>query len=645
LENQQSLTMTAAHTFRADIQGLRGVAVLAVVAYHADERLLPGGFVGVDIFFVISGFLITGILTRELARGEMTLLGFYQRRVRRLFPALFVMLAVVLLAGAALLSPRDYSELARTALSTVFFVSNVDFYLLSGYFEGEAAEKPLLHTWSLAVEEQFYILFPLLLAFLFKTVRQHLALIVAIGALGAFAVSVWGAQDHRTAAFYLTPFRGFELAIGAVLALAPAPARLSGGARAAASLTGLALMAASFVLISRATPFPGFAALAPCLGAALVIFAGMDGRSLGGRAISFPALTFFGAISYSLYLWHWPILAFARHYLGKAPEPWQAAILVAAAIGAATASWRFVEQPVLRSRWSRTTVFALAAMGMALVSAGALAIRAAEGAPARFNPAAQALFAAAEDYNRRRGDCHSDVDHPIAYADNCLFGARDAAAGFAVWGDSAGAEFVVALGEALEPRGQAAMQITSSACPPALGYQLLPERPDCIAHNAETIDHLKRDARVRTVLLSLNFARYPWDERSRVLAGLERATTALQAAGKTVVLVYPFPNPWFNTPNLLGWRAQRGAPLNTLGVPFETYARDNHEIIAFLDDLSQRTGAVRYRLSDALCSQDFCPAHDPAYGALYWDGNHISVAGARLAMTHFPFEALPGEAQ
>jgi len=628
--------LSGAQTYRDDIQGLRALAVVPVVLYHADDRLLPGGFVGVDIFFVISGFLITRILLRDLAHGEMTIAGFYQRRVQRLFPALFVMLVAVLLAAALLLSPRDYSELARTALSTVFFVSNFDFYLLSGYFDGVAAEKPLLHTWSLAVEEQFYILFPLLLALLFKHARRRLLAIVAFGALVLFAVSVWGANEHRTAAFFLTPFRAFALAIGALLALTPISEQMPRSVRAATSLAGLALISASFFLISRTTVFPGFAALAPCLGAALVIFAGSGGQSLGGRAISFPALTFFGAISYSLYLWHWPILAFARHFLGRAPEPWPAALLVGVAIVAAAASWRFVEQPVLRSSMSRTRAFGLAGAAMALVSLAALGIRSAEGLPGRFTPAAQALFSAAGDYNHHRHLCHSDIDRPIAYAQNCVFGKPHAPPTIAVWGDSAGAELVVALGEMLGARGQAVMQITSSACPPALDYQMLPGRPDCAAHNSATVENLVRDTQVRTVLLTINYQRYPTEDRLRLFAGLERTVAALQASGKTVVLVYPFPNPWFDTPDLLGRRAQRGEPLNTLGVSFASYARDNAPIITFFDALSVRTGATSFRPTDGLCTGEVCPAHHPEYGALYWDGNHISVSGARLALTQLP---------
>ena len=233
---------------RTDIQGLRAIAVLSVVVYHAAPTLLPGGFVGVDIFFVISGFLITGILLRELQRGRMSIAGFYERRIRRLFPALFTMLATVLAAGLVLLDPRQYAELSRTAISTVFFVSNFDFYALSDYFAGEAVTKPLLHTWSLAVEEQFYIFFPLLLALAWARVRKHLGVILIVGTVLALAFSTWGALDHAKAAFYLAPFRVFELSLGALAAFYAPAIQASQRQRDAASVVGLALIAASLVL-------------------------------------------------------------------------------------------------------------------------------------------------------------------------------------------------------------------------------------------------------------------------------------------------------------------------------------------------------------------------------------------------------------
>lgn len=623
---------------RADIQGLRAIAVLSVVAFHMHSGWLPGGFVGVDIFFVISGFLITGILLRELERERMSIAGFYYRRIRRIFPALFVMLAIVLGAGALIMAPPDFAELARTAVSTVFFVSNFDFYTLSGYFDGPAADKPLLHTWSLAVEEQFYILFPLLLAFVWRFMRTWLGPLLIVGTLAALALSAWGAFEHRTAAFYLTPFRAFELAIGALAALYGPRLRLTQITRDALSLAGAALMAASFVFFDGATPFPGLAALAPCAGAGLVILAGINGASAFGRAISLPAFTFFGAISYSLYLWHWPALALGRHYFFGEPPLWVNALLIAAAVAAAWLSWRFVEEPILRAPMKRVSVFAWGGGAIAVTAAVAGAIYLADGFPERFSPRARALFAAAEDYNRDRDHCHGPMDHEIAYDNNCLFGAREATPHIAVWSDSAGAELVVAMGEALAARGQSVIEISASACPPVLGYALTDETPTCIAHNDSTLAHLLADARITTVVLALNVARYP--ETDQLFAALDRSVRALRSGGKTVVLAYPAPNPWGDPPRELGLRAARGAPIETAGVSLRDYRADNAEAIVFYDGLVQRTGAIAFRPADAVCTDTFCPLYRPGLGVLYFNGNHLSVTGARLALERFPFEAL-----
>jgi len=625
---------------RADIQGLRAIAVLSVVLYHIDARLLPGGFVGVDIFFVISGFLITGILVRELERDRMSIAGFYERRVRRLFPALFVMLACALTAGSVLLAPHDYAELARTTLSTLFFVSNIDFYTLSSYFDGAAADKPLLHTWSLAVEEQFYIAFPLLLALLWKTARQHLVWIVGAGVLIGLAFSAWGAFEHPTGAFYLTPFRAFELAIGAFVSLTADRAQISRGAREALAAAGLGLVAVSFFVIDVNTPFPGFAAFAPCLGAALVIFAGIGGPTAMGRTISLPPFLFFGAISYSLYLWHWPVLAFARHYFHGEPTLAVKAVLIIGAIGLATASFAFIEQPALRRRTPRSTVFAAGAGAMAMAAIVAGAVVFGQGLPQRFSPQVQALFDANEDFNPRRDECHSDEDRPIPYASNCVWGAPGAAPVAAVWGDSAGAELVVALGEVLARRGQATMEITSSACPPAIGYDFS-EKPHCMAHNDEVLSALAGDDRIHTVVIALNIARYPTPERDDLFAGVTRAVEALQSSGKKVVLTYPAPNPWFEPPRVIGLMAHRGEAIDQVGIPRTLYEADNADGIAFLDQLSERTNAARFRPADAVCNESLCPTYLPNVGVLYFNGNHLSLTGARLAMARFPLASIP----
>ena len=625
---------------RGDIQGLRAIAVLSVVVYHASQRFAPGGFLGVDIFFVISGFLITDILLRELERGEMSIAGFYQRRIARLFPALFVVLVAVLAAGAALLSPADYKELAHTAFSTVFFVSNFDFYNLSGYFDGDAATKPLLHTWSLAVEEQFYILFPLLLAVIWALARKRLGLILALLGCVSLAASAWAAYRYPPAAFYLAPFRAFELLLGALTALSPPSARMPQLRRDALSCVGGILIVCSIAFYTLGTPFPGFAALAPCVGAALVLYAGTGGRSLGGRVLSLPMLTFFGAISYSLYLWHWPMLAFGRHYFLGPLTPPQKVLLLSGAILAATLSWKLIEQPLLKRRLSLRRTFALGGAALICTSALAGAVYLSDGAPSRFPPRALTLFASAGDYNRLRSECHNNEDLSIAYTDNCVFGAPGAAPVAAVWGDSAGTEPVVALGEAMAHRGQGVMEITSSACAPALDYQL-PIRPACAAHNRDTLEHLIGDDRIRTVILATNFSRYPPSDWPRLFSGLTRSVEGLSAAGKAVVLIYPFPNLWIRPPTLLGIVASRGEDLRTLGVSRASYARDNQQPIAFLDALSRETGAIAFVPVEALCDRVFCPAYRPDLGVLYFNENHVSVTGARLAITRFPFGALP----
>jgi peptidoglycan/LPS O-acetylase OafA/YrhL len=629
-------------SFRDDIQGLRAVAVLSVVLYHADQRLAPGGFVGVDVFFVISGFLITGILLNELHRGEFSIAGFYQRRIRRLFPALFVMLAACLAAGAVLLTPFDYGELGRTTISTVFFASNFDFMRLSGYFDGGAEFKPLLHTWSLAVEEQFYIVFPLFLALVWTTARRWLVPILAATAALSLLASIWCLHHQPTWAFYLAPPRAFELLIGAMTSLAAAPRRLPQRWRDVLSLAGLALILGPVAFYTSTTRFPGLAALPPCLGTALVIYAGAGGATLGGRLLSLRPLPFFGALSYSLYLWHWPFLVFGRHYVhGELTQP-QAALLVLGAVVAATLSLTFVERPAVKLRLPRRRVFALGGGAMACASAVAALVLASGGEPARFSPRALALFDAAKDHNPRREQCHADEGRPIAYAQDCVFGAPGAAPIVAVWGDSHGAELVVALGERMARRGQAILQITSSACPPALGYQA-PGHPSCAAHNSATLKSLLGDDRIRTVVMAADYISYPLADRARLFDSVSASVQALVAGEKRVVLVYPFPEMPSSPPTTLGFMANGGKDLAAFGLPAADYARGDTPIASFLDALARRTGAVAFRPAEVLCGRSFCPGYLANAGVLYFNESHLSMTGARVAIRQFPFQVFDGD--
>jgi len=331
---------------RNDIDGLRAVAILPILLFHAGLTQMSGGFIGVDIFFVISGFLITSIIVREAKTGAFSLATFYKRRVVRIFPALFVTLALVLLAGCLLMLPSEVAPLGESAAAAGGFVSNIYFWKTADYFAGSADLKPLLHTWSLGVEEQFYIFYPLMIMFVLRFLKRWLALAIGLVTLGSFAVSLVLVVIGPNAAFYLLPSRAWELGIGGLVAVGAFPVLRGAWLRALAPLLGAVLIAAGLAFIRADSPFPAPWALLPCLGAALIIAYGEG--SFVGRALSIQPLRWIGAISYSLYLLHWPIIAFYRLQTGISLTPVESSCLVAASIAAAALSYYLVEQPVLR---------------------------------------------------------------------------------------------------------------------------------------------------------------------------------------------------------------------------------------------------------------------------------------------------------
>ncbi|WP_298012503.1 acyltransferase family protein [uncultured Castellaniella sp.] len=356
--------------YRPEVDGLRAVAVLAVMLFHAKIPGFPGGFVGVDVFFVISGYLITGILLRELDSDSFSIVAFYERRVRRILPALFLVLLACIPLGWFLMSPYDFQRLGQGMMAVIAFVSNILFWRTTDYF-ADTADNPLLHTWSLGVEEQFYIFFPLFLWCVWRYARGWLAWAMVLAAAVSLAISAWWVQSGWVVpAFYLIPTRAFELLLGALLAGAalrgrlPDPGEKISGALAWAGLGAIVWAVAMF---SKDTPFPGWHALAPAAGAALVL-AFVRADSVLGRLLSWRAMVGVGLISYSAYLWHQPVFAFS-HLAGWKPGLAASLGLIAASLLLAWLSWRYVEHPFRnRARMSRRAVFGWAGV----VSAGLL---------------------------------------------------------------------------------------------------------------------------------------------------------------------------------------------------------------------------------------------------------------------------------
>lgn len=337
--------------YRPDIDGLRAVALGLVLLFHAGLKF-TGGFVGVDVFFVISGFLITGLVIKQQAAGTFDLSQFWMRRIRRIVPAATFLVVATLGLGALLLLPEDLEDLADSTVAQQLMVANFYFWDQTGYFDGPADLKPLLHTWSLAVEEQFYLFFPLLL-FVGRRLSQRglLSLLSGLAAI-SFGLSVWGVRSVPTATFFLLPFRAWEMLLGGILVLLPSPVRMSGRLLNLCSWVGIGSILGAAWFYDSATPFPGASAAVPCLGTALLIYANSGPLTFVGRMLARRPVVFVGLISYSWYLWHWPLLVFPRYWLGTDLPLSVCLGSLAISFGCACLSWKYIETPFRRGHAS-----------------------------------------------------------------------------------------------------------------------------------------------------------------------------------------------------------------------------------------------------------------------------------------------------
>jgi peptidoglycan/LPS O-acetylase OafA/YrhL len=397
--------------YRAEIDGLRAIAVLPVMLFHAGFTLFSGGFVGVDVFFVISGYLITTIILGELEAGKFSITSFYERRARRILPVLFFVMAICLPAAWYLLLPSQMTSFAKSLVSISGFISNVFFWSERGYFGTATELKPLIHTWSLAIEEQYYLVFPLLMIFFVKKKRALLIpVLVLVGAV-SLGLCVWLTRLHVDSAFYLLPTRFWELLVGSLVAVQCAhhTKALSSSVhyKPALEALGFLLICVPIFLFDNKTAFPGYAALAPTLGTALVI-RNASGQTLLGRLLSAKLLVGIGLISYSAYLWHQPLFAFARHFHAEEVPRLAFCALLLLVLTLSYLSWRFVEKPFRNKRvWSRVGVFAFSVSGLVLFSALGFFGWKTDGLMLRYSPEDQRLlrsFVGAGDYTAARFD-------------------------------------------------------------------------------------------------------------------------------------------------------------------------------------------------------------------------------------------------
>jgi len=605
--------------YRPDIDGLRAVAILPVVLYHAGVPGFPGGFVGVDVFFVISGYLITSLIQPEIAAHSFSLARFYERRIRRIFPALFAVVFASFAAGVFLLLPADLAALGRSAGATALFVSNFLFWRESGYFSAPAELAPLLHTWSLAIEEQFYVVFPVLLLLANRFFGRHLVAGVAAAGVLSFALCVACTAMQPETAFYLAPFRAWELALGSLAALgAIAPIR-SAALRELAGAAGIGMIAWSIVSLSAGSSFPGTNALYPCVGALLVIHAGASGGSNLGRLLSTRPLVLGGLMSYSLYLWHWPLLVFARYGLQRNPEGWETAAVLSASLLLSFLSWRYVESPFRRrsddaraTAFRRGRLFSGAAAAMLLATCLAVASQVYSGWPSRFEDYTPVPIRGREDY--RAGSCF--LEERQGFADwsksaPCFIdhGARRTVL---LWGDSFAAQYAPGLAGDARARKYNYVQFTAYACPPVPGADI-PWAPNCRDINRELAAVLGRYD-FAAVVVAARWERY-WPLHVRK-ATLEDSLRLLKARGLAVVLVGQGPSFGFANPVDYVYRARREYAAAKDSTALNRELREAAGYDAFLDPHA------------ALCPGGKCMLRDQV-DYLYWDAGHYSSHGSR----------------
>lgn len=606
--------------YRADIDVLRAIAVLAVVAFHWHVKSFSGGFVGVDVFFVVSGFLITGIISRQMELGSFTFTGFFERRIKRIWPALYAMIFVTAFAVWFILLPSQVDGFTRSILAVLAFGSNILFWQETGYFDAPALSKPLLHTWSLAVEEQFYLGFPILLRLFwgrpgFNTSTRAIKLLTLVAAL-SFGLSVLQVDIAPSAAFFLAPGRAWEFLLGAILAVGKMPRLHQRWMTSSILALGLVMLFAAILGFGSTTRFPGYAALLPCLGAALCIWANTERKPGGLEQAAIRPLVFFGRISYSLYIWHWPIWVLAQSWYEPNGDFSGRSKLVMFAVVSLVSyiSYRFIEQPVRRSRTiTGRRLFAYGAMASGLlVLIGITGVIHRDGTgPSTLRAEALARY--------RINVCF--IEHTQDIGDlnvgDCLRN-KQGARNVLLIGDSFAAHYYPGLSKIAGEFNLNISQANSSSCLP------FPEVPQTSLPNCDALNKLVNDwmraNRPDFIIMSGN-----WWAATQGL-GYDRFKGALRVAVESAASVAPV--------ILLGPSIQYGEPLPDLLARSPYIWRPVRVVLGVFDldrkmsqDFSDLKNVTFVSVTAATCPNNVCPSTVDGV-PMEWDAAHLTSVGS-----------------
>ncbi len=610
-----------AASYRADIQGLRACAVAAVVVFHALPQWLPGGFLGVDIFFVVSGYLITAILTREMSGGTFSLTDFYRRRIIRILPALSTMIAVTGVLGCLLLLPTELQYVGRSIVAAMAFANNIVFYRHLDYFGGAAEFDPLLHTWSLGVEEQFYIIYPVALILLFRVSRTAVPVGISLISGMSLLLALWLEATHPTFVFYMLPTRAWEIGAGALVATLRPP-NLRASVRELLALAALAATIVPMVVLADdASPYP--ACVIAVLGVATLLHCGRD--TLAGRALGQRSLVGLGAISYSLYLWHWPVLSFYRILNGVALTTGEALALVAVSLILAILSWYAIERPLMtrRAAFPARVVFPAGALVTLILGAFGLTLYLASPAIARLPQrigtiANVARYRETPTYRRTQPPCGIHVTKNPARAP-CLR-LDPTRPDVLVLGDSFSRHIWLPI--ALRNPGAHIMVSAVSGCRPLIGTG---GKEGCRAQFYYVMRNLVKPKGVDAVVLA---ARWQEDE----LPYLAPTIHTMKAAGARVIVMGPVVEYDGKVPELLARAVLAGDTHMILARRNLKKERLDQQV----ERIAKAAGASYFSLYRAECPASGCRITTRSGLPFHFDWGHLTFEGAMELTERMP---------
>jgi peptidoglycan/LPS O-acetylase OafA/YrhL len=640
--------MQPAPAYRSDIDGLRAIAVAAVILFHAEIPGFSGGFVGVDVFFVISGYLITQLLIGSAEKPlRLGLSEFYARRARRILPALFAMALVTTAVAVALLLPWDLARFGNFLAATSVLGTNIAAWKDGiGYFQSNLTHVPLAHLWSIAIEEQFYLAYPIGLVLICRYLPRHRTCALIALAAASFAACVWGSYHAPAANFFLAPSRAWELLLGGVLATGGArriKSRLAGELLAVFALLTLAF---AVYVYTPATPYPGLYSIAPCAAAAILILTGRQESTLAGKLLSLRPLVFTGLISYSLYLWHFPLLLLSSYYHIVKIGAFGLGILIVAIYGLAVMSWKWIELPVrtrVLLRSNRRFLFSALIVNFAILGTGVVLSKSG-GFPGRFPPEVQARGGAWLFDSERLLACTDRPLDSIAAGDLCSFGPQDNDAVRAlVWGDSHATMLLPAYEKLAVSHHLRLYFGVYSACRPLSGVanrsQNERTRIGCSRFNAAMVQAVRR-LNPRLLILNAHWIDEDADLISQTItnagvpAGGSNFTRGLsqtlrEVGQRRVCVVMDVPAYPYDLPNALGVARKRGIAEDFLKLTraqaLAQYRGPERDIKA----LEQRGLLRSVDPKDLLCRADSCTL-EAGGNLLYWDADHLSFAGAEF---------------